>query len=231
MPYIVAEESFPTKSAITERARAILARTPDGQPTTEVDSDFLLALFLHHDEWCEKSSGGVRKITTQTTVHGTRCFILCKHDDETIDISFPHAIRLMESTRTVDLLPQRLRDFRNAARSAVRIQIYDFRNRALGGVLNCPITGEQLSRDNAAVDHTPPLTFDQLLFTFCQEHCINPLKISVASEGGVVPAFEDTDLRDRWQAFHQARAALRLTSRIGNLQLPKSRLQWSELSV
>ena len=166
MPYSVAEGCFPTKVALTERARIALARTPDGQPSADVDAEFLLALFQHHDEWAEKSAGGVREITTQTTVHGTRCFILRKHDDTEIDISFLHAIRLIPSTRTADLLPQRLRDFRAAARSAIETQILGFRNAALRQPLRCPVTGEQVDRGNATVDHASPHTIDELAFTF-----------------------------------------------------------------
>jgi hypothetical protein len=38
---------------------------------------------------------------------------------------------LIPSARTVDILPQSLRDFRNTARSAVRSQIFAFRDEAL----------------------------------------------------------------------------------------------------
>lgn len=229
MPYAVAEEIFPTKGALTERARLALTRTPDGQPVGEADTEFLIALFQHHDEWAEKSAGGVREITTQTTIHGTRCFVLRKHDATEIDISFPHAIRLIPSARTVDILPQSLRDFRNAARSAVRSQIFAFRDEALLQPQSCPMTGEQLSRSNAAVDHVSPNTFDTLVFTFCTEHSINPLGVQVGSEGGVLAVFEDKGLLQLWRSFHQDRATLRLVSRIVNLKLPKPRVAWAEL--
>jgi hypothetical protein len=229
MPYVVAEEAFPNKSALTERARLALTRTPDGHPACETDTEFLIALFQHHDEWGEKSAGGVREITTQTTIHGTRCFVLRKHDATEIDISFPHAIRLIPTARTADIPPQALRDFRNAARSAVRSQIFAYRDEALLQTQACPVTGEQLDRSNAAVDHESPNTFDTLVFAFCTEHNINPLKVRVDSEGGVLAVFEDQDLLQRWSAFHQGRAKLRLVSRIGNLKLPKPRVTWSEL--
>lgn len=229
MPYIIADESFPTKKALTQRARQVLARTPEGQPVAESDWEFLLALFQHHDEWVEKSAGGVRQITTQRTVHGTRCFILIKHRDEAIDISFHHAIRLIPNPRAADLLPQRLRDFRNAARAAIRTQIYEFRDKTLRQALQCPITRIELYRSNAAVDHEPPHTFDELVFRFCKEQSLNPLEVSVSSESGVLAVFEDPELQRRWQNFHQAQASLRLVSRIGNLQLSKPKVSWAEL--
>ena len=229
MPYAVAEEVFATKAALTDRARLVLTRTPDGQPVDETDTEFLVALFQHHDEWVAKSVGGIREITTQTTIHGTRCFVLRRSDGSEIDISFPHAIRLIPSARTADLLPQALRDFRSAARSAIRSQVVAYRDETLQRAQQCPVTGELVTRTNASVDHESPNTFDALVFAFCKEHGIDPLKIRIGSEGGVVAVFEDEDLLRRWQSFHQRNATLRLVSRLGNLQLPKPRVEWSEL--
>jgi hypothetical protein len=229
MPYTVADEVFPTKDALTKRARSVLAQTPDGHPVAQTDTEFLIALFQYHDEWIEKSAGGVREITTQTTIHGTRCFVLQKHDTTQIDISFPHAIRLIPSARTADILPQALRDFRNAARSAVQSQIFAFRDNALSQLQHCQVTGEQLCKGNAAVDHEPPNTLDALVFTFCKEYGINPLNVQVGSEDGVVAVFKDHDMLQLWGSFHQDRATLRLISRIANLKLPKSRVAWADL--
>jgi hypothetical protein len=229
MPYVVADEVFSTKEEITNRARAILRRTQDGHPVEDADTEFLVSLFQHHDEWHLKSVGGVSQITTQTTVHGTRCFVLRKHDNSVIDISFPHSVRLIPSTRSADLLPQKLQDFRSAGRSAVRPQIFAFRDKALLKCFQCPISGETVNRHNAAVDHEPPRTFDALLFNFCQKNRINPLEVDVGSEEGVVAVFEDSDLLRRWQDFHEAEAKLRLVSRLGNLRLPKLKIAWAEL--
>ena len=229
MLYNVAEELFATKGVLKERARVALARTPNGQPTTEVDAEFLLDLFQHHDEWAEKSAGGVREITTQTTIHGTRCFVLREHDNSEIDVSFPHAIRLIPNTRTTDLLPQGLSDFRSAARSAIRVQMFAFRDEALHQPNQCPVTGEQVIRSNAAVDHPSPRTFDELVFSFCNENGINPLNVAVGSERGVVAVLEGEIQLNCGQLFHQARASLRLISRLANLQLPKPKVNWSRL--
>jgi hypothetical protein len=206
-----------------------LNRTPERQPVNETETEFLIALFQHHDEWAEKSAGGVREITTQTTIHGTRCFVLWKHDPTEIDISFPHAIRLIPGVRTADILPQSLRDFRSAARSAVSSQIFAFRDEALLLPKSCPVTGEQLSRCKAAIDHEPPNTFEPLVFALCTEHHINPLKVQVGSESGVLPVFEDQNPLQLWRSLHQDRATLHLVSRLENLRLPKPRVNWAKL--
>lgn len=229
MPYIIEDESFSTKDAVTARCRAILAATPDGQFVEDTVAPFLFELFQHHDEWPQKAAGGVHGISTQTTPHGTRCFVLVKQAGDRIDISFPHAVRLIPSLRSSTLLPQALRDFRSAARIAIKAQIYEFRDSALVEAQGCPYTGETLSRGNCAVDHTPPKTFDQLLYDFCRSRSLNPLQVAVGSEGGTVAVLEDAELLSSWQIYHRANAELRLISKVGNLQLPKVTLSWSKL--
>ncbi|UCV27551.1 DUF3223 domain-containing protein [Ferribacterium limneticum] len=229
MTYLVGEEIFPTKEALKQRCRAILEATVDGDSVIDESQLFLMALFQNHDEWSQKAKGGVRDITTQRTSQGTRCFVLRKHDRSEIDISFPHAIRLMPSTRSANLMPQALRDFRNAARNAIQGQIFTFRDQNLPSCPSCPLTGEPLSRLNVAVDHIPPATFDQLLFDFCVQHALNPLIIIVGSESGTVAILEDQNLLFAWQDYHADNAKLRLLSKLGNLQLPKAMVSWDRL--
>lgn len=229
MPYLIDDEVFSTKEMVRQRCRQILERTPDGQPVVDVDAAFLFALFQYHDEWVEKSLGGVRDLSTQTTIHGTRCFIIRKHSRDEIDISFPHTIRLLPSARSASLQPQGLRDFRSGARVAIRQQIYEFRDQAFQVATTCPITGEPLTRSNVAVDHIAPDTFDILLFRFCCQHQVNPLMIRIGSQGGVMAVIEDELLSLNWQEFHRHHARLRLISRTGNLQLNKASVPWQQL--
>ena len=229
MPYVIAEETFATKTEVTTRCREILGSTPDRETVREEDVPFLFDLLQNHDEWQAKAAGGVRYISTVTTPHGTRCFVLVRHSGEPIDISFPHAIRLLPSSHTADLLPQALRDFRNAARHAVRAQIFDFRDRALRENRECPYTRANLTRSNCAVDHTAPMTFDALLFAFCKSRGLNPLVAEIGSEGGTIAVFADAGLSSSWQEYHRANASLRLLSHNGNLQLNKTAVPWNEL--
>jgi hypothetical protein len=229
MPYIIAGESFPTKEAITARCREILSNTPDEEIIEELSMPFLFELFQYHDEWSHKAGGGVCGISTQTTPHGTRCFVLVKQSGDNIDISFPHGVRLIPTSRSSSLLPQALRDLRSAARMAVKVQINEFRQSAFQQLQKCPYTGETLNWSNCAVDHTPPKTFDRLLYDFCRNQSINPLQVAIGSEGGTIAVFEDRALLAAWQWYHREHMSLRVISKIGNLQLPKATLPWSEL--
>jgi hypothetical protein len=229
MPYIIAGEAFQTKQHLTERCRDILAATPDGASVSPEYLPFLFGLFRYHDGWADKSDGGVQRITTQTTEHGTRCFVITRIGGDSIDISFPHAIKLIPSTRKQELLPQGLLDYRSAARTAIAAAIWAFRDLALVLSPTCPITGEAITRDAYAVDHVAPLTFDRLLYDFSLAQRLNPLAVPIRSHNGTVAVFEDSEVAARWVAYHNENARLRLLSRAGHAQLPTERIDWTPI--
>lgn len=227
MTYYIAEEPFRTKAAVTDRCRQIIALTPDGCSVAASDLPFLFGLFAFHDEWPEKSRPGVRAVATQTTVQGTRCFVLERIDGSQIDISFAHAIRCLPTTRV--RTPQALRDFRDAARRAIAHKTRAFRDSTFREGLACPITGATLVAADTHVDHEPPLTFDVLLHDFCRSSGIDPLSVAIGSSGGTVAVIEDAAILAGWRAYHAEHAKLRLVSAIGNLQLPKVSVDWASL--
>lgn len=226
MPYLIADEEFKTKEDIKERCRSILADTPDELKVKNgKDIKFLFELFKYHDEWAEKSSGGVLQISAKTTEHNTRCFNLVKVNGSEIDISFNHAVRLIPTNRTKSLTHQSLINFKNSARTAIKNQIKEFRDAKLKLNTNCVITGELLHHGSSAVDHISPHTFDKLLFDFCAINKINPIKEEVLSREGVIAEFQNKELEDLWKNYHRDNAKLRLLSKTGNLQLKKQRIQ------
>jgi hypothetical protein len=228
--YSISEEVFTTKDAITERCRKIRDATPDRTLVTAVPSvAFLLDLFsTWHDEWDDKTSGGFVGFTTMTVranSGATRCFAIQTADGDLIDISFPHAVRRIKTARTASLIPQGLRDFRNAARVAIAPQTMAYRKKALTAKTCCPITRVQLTASDCAVDHYGP-SFDELLFEFCRQRGVNPLKVQVDSLQGVQARINDSALVNDWQAYHQQHAQLRLIDKIENLKIPKMRVPW-----
>lgn len=220
---------FSKKLEITEKCRMILNNTPDNDIVQISESIFLFDLFKYHDEWDSKSSGGVCNISVQTTEHGTRCFVLLKNDSQKIDISYPHCIKLIPTKRTKNLTPQRLLDYKNGARTAIKSQIRAFRDEKLRASLNCPYTKEVINRDNYAIDHTPPKTFDKLLFDFTVKNSIKPLGIKIVSKDGVVAEFYDKKLEKQWQVYHKQHAELRILSKKGNAQLKRINISWEEV--
>jgi hypothetical protein len=227
MSYQIGETEFRTKLEITDKCSSILSDTPDGTHISVDQCEFLFELFKFHDEWDVKTAGEVVGISTQTTEHGTRCFVLVKKDGSTVDISFNHSIKLIPTNRKKH--PQYLLDYKAAARTAINYQVRDFRDQSLLQGLVCPYTGVNLSRENCAVDHIPPNTFDRLLFDFSILNKVKPATVDVGSKNGVVAEFVDKQLESDWQIYHQANATLRTISRISNLQLPKLMVPWEIL--
>lgn len=231
--YSIGGNAFTTKAGITKRCRDIRDATPDNTlVAAEPDVAFLLDLFsTWHDEWDEKAAGGFVGFTT-TTVRAngkeTRCFVIQTADGDLIDISFPHAVRRIKTARTATLIPQGLRDFRNAARVAIAKQTMAYRKTALATNSACSMTGVQLTATTSAVDHHDP-SFDELLFAFCQQHGVNPLKVQVGSVQGVQAQIIDPTLVSNWQVYHEQYARLRLIDKVENLKRPKVRVPWQTL--
>lgn len=150
----------------------------------------------------------------------TRCFAIQTADNDLIDISFPHAVRRIETARTATLTPQKLRDFRNAARVEIARQTMNYRAAALSLGARCSITGLQLTAESCAVDHHGR-SFNELLFEFCRLRGVDPLKAQVNSVQGVEAWFADRALAQEWQSYHQQQAQLRLIERTANLKIPK----------
>lgn len=229
MSYVISGSKYENKALIENRCREILRNTPDGQVVCPVAMPFLFELFQFHDEWVEKSSPAVKAISTQTTAQGNRCFVLLRVDDSKVDISFKHAVRRIPSSRARSLVPQGLRDYCDAARTAINEQIRQFRDRELVNVSVCPVTQVPLTRDNVAVDHVFPLTFSQLLRDFTEKENVNPLCVKVCSEGGTIATFADSALSKSWEEYHRANCQLRVISSVANLQLKRSRIDWRPL--
>jgi len=231
--YSIGGAAFSTKAEIIEHCRNIRDATPDHTlVAARPDVAFLLDLFSSwHDEWDDKISGGFVGFTTMTVrANGkvTRCFAIRTADEGLIDISFPHAIRRIETARTASLVPQALRDFRNAARVEIARQTMDYRATFLSSGTRCSITGQQLTSSNCAVDHQGR-SFDELLFEFCQLRGVNPVNVHVGSVRGVQARFVDRALAQDWQSYHQQHAQLRLIEQTANLKIPKVRIGWDSL--
>lgn len=230
MAYTIGSEEFSTKDAITARCQEIRDRTPDGVLVQPADFAFLISLFKFHDEWHDKADSGVEAITTHTNEHGKnkRGFLLLRNQarPREMDISFVYAIKLIPTPQSAKLTPQSLLDFKAAARTSVQGQIRAFRDERLMESEPCPINNTLLTRDNCNVHYPPPDTFESLLFKFCVESKINPLRVTVDSCGAVAK-FHDLKVNDTWAEFHRRHAKLQLVSEEGRRGLPRFPTDWS----
>jgi hypothetical protein len=135
MTYTIGDITFARKEDITKHCQAILEKTRDGELVDEEAFWFLLDLFPYHEKWARKSASGISGITAIRTPHGTRCFALVRRDGVFEDISFPHTIKLIPTSRLATRIPQGLIDFRDAARAVIQDQIRRFRDKNLGAAM------------------------------------------------------------------------------------------------
>ena len=217
--YQLAGSTYKTKAAITVRCQAIIKATATNERVAPEDQDFLLDLLSYHTEWPNKAGAGVTGITTMVSEHGTRCLNLIRADGTRVDISYLHALKHLPSPKTATLLPQGLIDFRNGARQAIKDQVDAFRAQY----------ASICAGQDMAVDHVYPKTFDALLFSFCQERGLNPLKVTISELSGCTAYIADDGIRYSWQAYHSQHCQLRLITKAENLALPKLIMPWAEL--
>jgi hypothetical protein len=216
MGYQIAGTEYKTKKDITLKCRDICKAA--GVVSSQDNQSFLLNLLQYHHDWDSKRGEGIDEIQVLRNPEypGQNTIYLRRVDQSVIDISWTQAVHDIPTGRFK--LPQRVRDFKAAARADIKDQIQAFRESSLSGEAVCAISGERLSPDNVHVDHAPPKTFDALLYSFCSANRINPANVDVGSRGGLVPFIADHGVCEAWQDFHSTNAQLRLTTVSANLR-------------
>lgn len=217
--YVIAGLSFATRTALEDHIRGIVLRYEDNVPVNAEDQHFLESLFSRHPEVEEKSGDGIVSIEVRTNraMYGkTRGFWILREDRTHIDISWKTCVD--GSSRS----PQK--DFYCAARCEIAAQRQQFRDSCFAGKthLQCPLTGQLITRDNCHIDHVAPKTFRALSNQWLAENHLRAEDIKTAArENGIDDMFCDRALAESWQRFHQAHAVLRVVSKVGNLSLAK----------
>jgi len=205
-----------TKKAARERAREILNGYSIGETLLPKDLAFMLLLFERHPEFDLKRGCGIASVQIESNWN-SRGFWITRVDGSRTDISY----------RACLSPPTHEQNVRNAMRTEIRDQIWDFRKEHLKPEARCSVTDEPLTSNNVHVDHKYP--FEDLLRDFLAAWGLSADQITIR------PTFDketDTLLADRalaaaWQKYHGERAELRLVTRYANLHLlrrkPESR--------
>lgn len=217
-PYQLGTEIFRTKEAANEYIQTILYRYQDGEELGEEDLEFMVEVLKHHPRAHEKIGTGVRAIRVQReTQWGTMQFAVVRTDGSDTDFSFKKCLYPVST----------LQVFKKACRDLIANRIKQFRyaqfSRSESGALVCPITGASMTRIGSHVDHVPPQTFDALVEEFiAQEKLeVNAVEITGLNDGEMRKGFADAALAERWRAFHQKHARLRVVSAFANLSSVK----------
>jgi len=86
----LSELGIPTKGALVEKIRSIVARTVRIVATD--DTEFMRKVFSHHYEWIDKQGCGVHHLEVRNN-GTTRGFWIVRIDGSAIDISWVVALR------------------------------------------------------------------------------------------------------------------------------------------
>lgn len=188
---------FKTKKAITEKIRSIANNQRIDMPLGDVDKDFMMWVFSHHDDYEEKIGCGVRDVVVRPDSYGNKCFHFIRVDGSCEDISWTRCLK------TGDLKRQ---DFLSALREEVKYQIFDFRKNVESV---CAICGGQISGD-MHIDHKVP--FSELVIRFFGAD------IHETTHHGEYNLLSDRKIAARWMEFHKEYAFLQPTHAKCNLK-------------
>lgn len=144
--------------------KAMLNRYRPGEWVNNEDCFDLAALLERHTGYVAKVGCGVSHFEVMMTEHGTQCFRIIRTDGSGTDFSYSHCITQRP--------PSRKQEVSQAFRRAVRFDLYEARDKFFAtqsdadGNVTCAATGERITRNDAHMDHRPPMTFEVIVTTF-----------------------------------------------------------------
>jgi hypothetical protein len=188
---------FKTKKLLEQKIRSIAAAAPIGAHLGDIDTQFMLWVFSHHDEFEEKCGVGFKDFLVGRDQHGNRYFLIERSDGSKIDISWTHALTPNSSKR---------KWFIAALRQEVSEQIIDFRK---SSGRTCGICGGQIS-GISHVDHVKP--FRGLVSDFFGNDVHETIDM------GEYSLLADRVLAQKWRDYHHANATLQITHKNCNLK-------------
>ena len=212
---IVGDLIFTTKKAAIEYMKPILNDSPIDSIIPEPGHGFLTDLLQLHPDADVKIGCGVTNFSVERNEYSQRGFRLHRLDGTSTDFSV---------YKCFDGKHNRKAQVQLALRTATMQQISRFREEQLQAGENfCPFSSELLHRNNCHVDHTSPMTFDQLFNTWMNLNGLTIETVNITDSADNKQGREMTNPLQvtSWQNFHQQNAKLRLVSIRGNLSNAK----------
>lgn len=219
----LAGKTYSVAAQVEANVRHIAEKAELGVPLAGKHFDFMRDLFAYHSRAEDKIGEGIEQIVVRRAARNKRnreFWIKTAGSDEWIDISWKECVRATTP----------LQEFENACRQAVRPVTQDFASRVFaeegrGGRLVCPITGAHFTRSQAHVDHDDPWPFKAIVAQFIRNEGldVNVVEYDGFEHGSTRITLRDSSLADRFRAFHDSVARLRVVSATGNQVRGKSR--------
>jgi hypothetical protein len=232
LPVEIATRAFPTKTAATEFFKSMLNRYTPGQKVSADDGLELAAILERHTEYASKIGCGVSHFEVMMTEHGTQCFRIVRIDDSSTDFSYLHCI----SQRP----PTLKQEVSQAFRRVVRFDLYRARDEFFGGhkgtdgLIACASTGERIEREEAHMDHRPPMTFEVIVTTYLASRGLSLADVALTSgsDNQVSPEVVDPDVCEDFRVFHSRVARLDFVKTSVNLaQASRNRLKVGRVTI
>lgn len=215
--YLIGGITFTSKEALEEHVQAILHGYHSPGRLDPGDEQFVYDLLQMHPRAEQKIGVGVKEIHIRRGWRGGPMFVVVRRDGSETDFSYKKCVRPVNHSTMV----------KAAFREAIAYQVSSIKTRFFqeyadsGGFIQCPITLDFVTWQDAHVDHIPPDTFQALLGQFLIERDMSLDNISLApgyrGEGYQLPP----DIAADWTAWHQQRARLRVISAFANIHLVK----------
>jgi len=220
----IGDKTFKTKAESKEFIKTILNKYELLTPIDTIDFQFISELLKRHPEYERKVGSGINVIVIKMDGNWgkTRCFHIQRTDGTETDFSYINCI-------DNDTSREPMRMFKQSARSAIEEQIVSHLSRYLNRNIDsnnnviCQKSLKEIHRDQATVDHTPPITFDKILTDFLLINSIEPSQIEYIGFGDneYNKQFRDEKIRIEFADYHRQVAKLRVISRHENLTQKK----------
>lgn len=231
-PVELATQTFETQGDAIAYFKAMLNRYEPGDRLNEKDALDVASLLERHTEFSAKVGSGVSYFQVMPTEHGTQCFRIVRKDGSGTDFSYRHCITQRP--------PSRKQEVSQAFRRAVRFELYKARDAFFAkhgdadGSVTCGVTGQRITRDEAHMDHRPPMTFEVIVTTFLcgRGLSLNDVPLTTGQDNQVSPELTDEALSEAFRSYHASVARLDLVRNTVNLaQASRHRLKDGRIAI
>jgi len=220
-PVDIGHRVFPTQTAATKHFREILNSCELGDTIEGDKARDLSAVLALHPDFEQKVGVGVRRYyVAKAPDHPTRCFWLERMDGSNTDFSLKSAIT-GSNTSTIQAVARAFREYLAPTLILAKRNHFDIHGRGTSTekVVQCEVTNELISYEQAHLDHKPPSTFEVLVRNFLAARKLKPTEELIIRGGDAQSAtrLADSSLGDDFVEYHRKVADLRIIKSSANL--------------
>jgi hypothetical protein len=171
---------------------------------------------------------GIDHFQAMMTIHGTQCFRIIRIDGSGTDFSYPSCVTGRQPARKQEVSEALRRVVQTDTYKACKAFFSD--NKDADGTVKCAVTVECITRDQAHMDHRPPLTFEVIVNTFLTSNglAVDQVPITTGRDEQIAPEVTDPVFR----RYHNKVATLDLVKKATNLaQSTRHRIKRTRIQI